>query len=162
MKGKVVFMIKKWWVIVLVFTLALSLTSCAKRKKELLGANYGFAQCDGNLGNFDVYVIRSESSPTNYDLSIVPAEVNSGDIASIYVANNRKGFRQLVQQVVLYPDEEINLGLTEADLNQYKILAISAYDPSIAFHEQSDEFLTYCQLPLPGDGVAEEDLVPQN
>ena len=156
-------MIKKFWIIAAVFTLALSLTSCAKKKKEILQADYGFMQCDGTIGSFDVYLVKSKSTPGLFELSIMPVQVDAaGDIASITIASNTRAYKQLLPQVVLNNQQEIYAGiLTEADLQQYDILAITPYDPSTNFADQVPAKEAFCQIPQPGDGAYPEDQTPQ-
>lgn len=154
-------MVKRWWLIALVFTLALSLTSCSKhRPDEALqaDADYGFTYCDGTIGSFDVYVIRSKQDPTLYELSIIPVNLDApGDIARINVANRQPNYKEMVHEVVLYPNSEIFGGyLTEADLQTYDILAITPFDGSgQSFLEQQAEKDALCTLPLPGDGTTD-------
>jgi hypothetical protein len=163
MKGKFVLKLKKWWLTALVFTLVLPLVSCSKKRKETLQADYGFTQCDGTIGSFDVYVIRSKTNPGTFEISIITIQADApGDIASITVANSSKAYKQLIPQVVLNNDQEIFGGyLTESELNQYDILAITPYDPSTNFADQVSAKDALCTLPLPGDGVNPDDYSPQ-
>ncbi|MFM8316208.1 MAG: hypothetical protein ACKOA8_18165, partial [Deltaproteobacteria bacterium] len=104
MKGKLLNGVRKWWLMALVCTLALSLTSCAKRRLYNLSGAYGFTQCDGNGWSFDVYSVRSQTQAGAVELIIMPVSINTpGDIASVTIANQQQGYKQLVSQVVLYP-----------------------------------------------------------
>ncbi|NBY19330.1 hypothetical protein EBQ74_03600 [bacterium] len=154
MKGKLINLMRKWWLMALVCTLALSLTSCAKRRNFNLSGAYGFTQCDGANWSFDVYTIRSQSQPGTFELLIMPVTIDTpGDIASVTIANQQNGYRQLVSQVVLYAEQEIYAGvLTSADLNNYPILAITNFDPSTNFINQNAQKASFCEIPLPGDG----------
>lgn len=146
-------MMKRWWIVALVFTLALSLTSCS-RKKTQLGPNsgYGLGYCDGTLGSFDVYVYET-SSPGLYQVSIIPVSLDApGDIVSITVANQGLAYKELQTQVVLFQDREILAGtLTDTELENYELLAITPYQPGVSFLEATPEKDAVCTLPLPGD-----------
>ncbi len=157
MKGKFLNLMRKWWLMALVSTLALSLTSCAKRRNFNLSGAYGFTQCDGANWSFDVYTVRSQSQVGTYELIIMPVSIDTpGDIASVTIANQQQGYKQLISQVVLNPEQEIYAGvLTNADLNNYPILAITAFDSSTVFTSQNSAKSSFCLVPLPGDGVAQ-------
>ena len=163
MMGKFVVMMKRWWVLALVFTLALSLTSCSKRKSNLQAADYGFGYCDGSIGSFDVYVIPSKGSPGLYELSIIPVSVNAGDIAKIVVLNQSLSYKPMLNQVVLQNEQEIFAGhLTESEVSSYDTLAIIPWDPSqenVTPIEQNNDKDALCALPLPGyetgDGLSD-------
>ena len=155
--GRFVLMMKRWWLIVLVFTLALSLTSCSrKRTGDLLQqADFGCIPCNGTIGSFDVYVIRSLQDSTTYTLSIIPIQLDQpGDIGKMTIANRNPSYKEVVHEVVLNPNEEIFAGtLTEADLENFDILAITPFDESgVSFLQQQSEKDALCTLPLPGDG----------
>jgi hypothetical protein len=165
MKGKFVKVMRKWWLTALVLTLALSLTSCAKRRLYNLNAlngAYGFTQCDGANWAFDVYMFRSQSQPGSYDLVIMPFTIDTpGDIASVTIGNQQLGYKQLVSQVVLNDGQEINAGvLTSADVNNYPILAITAFDNTTNFVSSSPAKASYCELPLPGTGTNQQQNYP--
>jgi hypothetical protein len=145
-------MLKRWWKFALVITLALSLTSCGKKAPLQQQADYGFGYCDGSLGQFDVYVIPLDAG--QYQLSVIPVSVNSGDIVSLTIANQQNlAYRPVANQVVVYPNQEINGGnLTDGDLMNYNILAITPYDPSgQPWTSQQAAYDAICNLPLPND-----------
>jgi len=160
--GRFVVMMKRWWVLALVFTLALSLTSCSKKKTNLQGSDYGFGYCDGTMGSFDVYVIPSSTSSGLYELSIIPIQVASeGSVAKIHVLNQGLPYKQMVSSVTLITESEIFAGfLTEAELENYDTLAITPYDPNQElqndFTQQENATDAICSLPLPGYNTGEE------
>lgn len=155
-------MMKRWWVLALVFTLALSLTSCSKKKTNLQGSDYGFGYCDGTMGNFDVYVIPSTSNPGLYEVSIIPIQVASeGQVIKVNVLNQGLPYKELVSKVTLITESEIFAGfLTESELNNYDTLAITPYDPNqelqADFTQQNNETDAICSLPLPGYNTGDE------
>ena len=155
MMGRIVSMTKRWWIVAVVFTLALSLTSCSRRQNLVPLAEYGFGFCDGTIGSFDVYVIKNRQDPNLFDISIIPVALNApGDIVSITVANQNLAYRELVTQVVLFNDTEIRAGtLSTSELAQFDILAITPYQPGVTFLEVNSAQDALCDLPLPGDGV---------
>ncbi len=160
--GRIVVMMKRWWVLALVFTLALSLTSCTKKKSNLFGSDYGFGYCDGTMGNFDVYVIPSASNSGLFEVSIIPVQVaQEGDIVKVNVLNQGLPYKELVSQVVLQTDQEIFAGfLTEQEINTYDTIAITPYDPNQAlqtdFPYQNNEKDAICSLPMPGFATGDE------
>lgn len=155
MKGKILNVMRKWWLMALVCSLALSLTSCAKRRNYNYTGAYGFTQCDGPNWRFDVYTFRSTAQAGTFELIVMPVSIDTpGDIASVTIGNSQNGYKQLISQVVLNPQEEIYAGvLTSADLNNYPILAIANYDPSSNFINQYAQKISICEIPLPGEGV---------
>jgi len=156
MMGRLFVVAKRWWILALVFTLALSLTSCSKKKKAV-GPNYGFTYCDGTLGSFDVYVIPKQGTTGYYELSIIPVQLDDpGDIVQVTIANGSRAYKSLVHQVVAVNDQEIYAGtLSEADLDGYDILDISLFDGSgVGYLEQAPAKYATCELPLPGDDLS--------
>jgi hypothetical protein len=154
MMGRVVLMMKRWWMVALVFTLALSLTSCS-RKALAPQTGYGLGYCDGTLGSFDVYVYQTSTAGI-YQVSVIPVSLDQpGDIVSITVANASLAYKVLQNQVVLFNDNEILAGtLTDTELELYDQLAITPYDSSGAtWLEQAPEKDAVCYLPLPGEGI---------
>lgn len=115
----------------------------------------GFGYCDGTLGSFDVYVMRSPNAPGLYELSIIPVQLDApGDIVSVTVANENMAYKELVGQVVVFNEAEIRAGmLTETELSNYTILAITPYQPGVSFLDVNAEKDAICALPLPGDGM---------
>lgn len=157
MKGKIVNVMRKWWLMALMLTLALSLTSCAKRKLYNQNSNYGFSQCDSTNWQFDVYLFKSTTKVGYYDIVIMPAYIDTpGDIATVTIANNQNGgYRQLINQVVLYANQEIDAGsISNADLNSYPILAITSFDATTNWAQATPAKASYCYLPIPGDGTS--------
>lgn len=153
MKGKTVLMIKRWWLTAVVFTCALSLTSCSKKKpgNELLSAEPGYTQCAGTIGDFDIWLYASDKHVGMYELYVIPYQLDAaGDIASITVANSSLAYKQLVTQVVLNPDQTIFAGyLTEQEVENYNIIAITPYDPTTNFASSVSEKDAFCEYNLP-------------
>lgn len=74
MKGKIKETVNKWWVLVVVAALALSLTSCGKRRTTLMG---GGLSCTGELGEFTVAIEPSGNGL--YSLLWVPDDAPEGE-----------------------------------------------------------------------------------
>jgi len=76
MKGKLKDSVKKWWVLVLVATLALSLTSCGKKRNRLMS---GAIDCSGPLGNNTqdsvFYVLLEPQNNGQYGIWVLPEAV---------------------------------------------------------------------------------------
>jgi len=129
MKGRIVEVVKRWWVMALVVTLALSLTSCSRKRQPMTPA-FIDTQCNGSLGDFDIYVVPSRLGPGRYDIQIMPIAVDDpGDVIQIAVSNGQ-GFKLLVPQVAVYDEEQIYAGtLMENELLTYDMLAMTTYHP---------------------------------
>lgn len=151
----IVRVMKRWWLIALVFTLALSLTSCAKRNADLQsGPNYGFGYCDGTLGSFDIYVIPSPSDPNMFQLAIMPVSLTDpGDIVQVVMANQSPSYQIVDTEAVLQPNQELDAGYISAtDLSNYNILSIVPFDGTgQTFLQQSPNEDVTCSLPSPSD-----------
>jgi hypothetical protein len=143
-------MVKKWWVLALVFTLALSLTSCSSSAPSLQNGQ-AFAQCNGDYWSFDVYVEPSASSPGMYEMRLYPVSLNEpGDIAQIVIANNSGAYEVLKPEITLEPSQEILYSpLSAADLTNYDTLVISPYQPGVSFLQTNGANSTFCTLPSP-------------
>lgn len=155
MMGRFVLMLKRWWVLALVFTLALSLTSCSKKKSNQNLDVYGFDYCDGELGSFDVYTFPNNDG--TYDLSVIPVDVNAGDVVQISLTNQGLTYKDMIPQVALASEEEIYVGrLTESDLDNYDILAIvkplDGNQQIEILPNREVESDAICTIPLPEDG----------
>jgi hypothetical protein len=144
-------MIKKWWVPALVFTLALSLTSCSSSTPSLQNGGQAFAQCNGDYWSFDVYVEPSTQSPGEYELRLYPVSLNEpGDLAQIVIANNSGAYEVLKPEVTLEPSQEIFYSpLSASDLTNYDVLVISPYQPGVSFLQTNGTNSTFCTLPPP-------------
>jgi hypothetical protein len=142
----------------LLVALAIWSGGCAKPNPQDLQSlpQYGFGYCDGSLGSFDVYTIRSPQDYTMFQLVIIPVNLeNPGDIVRIDIANQAPAYRELVHETVLQPNQEISAGyLSMTDLQTYTILSISPFDGSGAtFLQQTPSTSALCNLPDPGDGT---------
>ena len=153
-EGESAVMIKKWWVLALVVTLALSLTSCGKKKKQTTG-NYGVSECAGTIGDFDVYTMPSSGKAGYYDVIVLTYQIaQPGDIATITIADSvGLGYKTLASQVVLQDEDEIFAGtISEAELQKYDTISITPFTTQTNFAEQNSEADATCELPLIGVG----------
>ncbi len=166
MTGRLVFIMKRWWITALVFTLALSLTSCAKKQLNVQDASYGEASCDGTLGNFDVYLIASQANGTysgTYQIAIVPVTLDApGDIVMVTLSNAAvTAYRTLIEQVVVNTDQEVDSTIiSAADVQTYDVLAITPYQPGVPFPAQQNQKDTICYLPQLGQGLNSQTAQP--
>ncbi|MBY0370794.1 hypothetical protein K2X33_08910 [bacterium] len=143
---------KKWWMIAAVFALALSLTSCSRRGSS---SNYGLNYCDGTMGQFDVYTVAVPNQPGTYKVVVDPISLSAaGDVVSITVVNQTSlAYKELVQQVVVYVNQRITAGyISEAELQNYNLIAITTYMPGVDFLGAQPAKDAICGLPLLGDG----------
>lgn len=154
MKGRMVSFMKKWWMIAVVFALALSLTSCARRPGSLV--NYGLNYCDGTMGQIDVYTVAVQGQPGTYKIILIPVALDQqGDVVSVTVVNQTTlSYKQIVEQVVLYNDQQVNAGyISEDELNTYDLIAITTFTPGVDFLAANPAKDAICGLPLIGDGI---------
>lgn len=164
MKGKVITMMKKWWMIAAVLALALSLTSCSRRGTGQF-SNYGINFCDYSglegqggitMGSFDVYTIASTTQAGMFQVVVIPISLTlPGDVATITVIDQATMlYKTLLPEVALTANQEISAGfLTQAELNKYDLISITSYVPGVDFLQANPEKDTICGLPLVGDGV---------
>lgn len=154
--GLAVLSYRKVFLLMLTGFFVLSNAGCSRRLEDLQSAgDIGYTTCDGTLGQFDVYVVRT-ADPSMFELYVIPYQVtNPTDIGSITIANQTPSYKTLVREVVFNDGEEILAGyLSETDLMNFDILALTLYDGSGAsFLEQSSERDAICTLPLPGTGT---------
>ncbi len=154
MKQRIFSMMRKWWVIALVFTLALSLTSCSRRRATQ-NSLYGLSYCDGIYGSFDVYTIKNPSLPGTYLITIMPASVtNPGDIVAIAVANSSNfAYKPLVTETALNQEQEISGQgyLTDSELNNYDRIVLYQPNPQLTFLQQDGASAQTCYLAAPGE-----------
>jgi len=159
MKGRFLAMMKKWWMIAVVFALALSLTSCSRRNLQGLDNN-GLAYCppDPNqsytLGSFDIHVIPVVGVANTYKVVVMPVTMDApGDVITItaYTASNPAAYMTLRTEVTAYPEGRIDAGyLSSEELNLYDRLALTSYTPGVSFLEGNPAKDALCDLPLPG------------
>jgi hypothetical protein len=147
------------------FALALlvALMGCAKPKLDVQQYSYGYGHCDGTLGSFDVYLLlNSQGGGGTYQIAIIPVSMNSpGDIISVTITNSSLAYKQLVEQVVATPDQEIDAGaITAADLQNYNILALTPFQPGVSFPDAQNSSDALCYIPQLGDGVDQQPVQP--
>lgn len=124
MKGKLVGAVKKWWIAVLVLTLALSLTSCGKKKlTTTLNANYAISYVSGSLVDIDAYVIDHGNDA--FELVLVVYQGTNGDIITCAIVNS-----QSLAYVVFAPQTVVSVGaeiaavrLSRSQLLNYNVIA---------------------------------------
>lgn len=148
--GRLMFMMKRWWLIAIVFTLALSLTSCANRPQS--NSNFGYVPCDSQvLGQFDVYTIAGSNSGAQYSVVIVPYQVFTQGVSyTIGLENSYTGY-PAVQDITPVPDQEILVRqLTAAELQNYTHIRIGPYQAGVPYLQSAADNDLVCELPLPG------------
>jgi len=161
MMGKIARMMKTWWFLALLLTLALSLTSCSSRNRPYGYHSGGRSTCSGSIGTFSVYVEPSAGDANMYQVLIIPEQLSApegGDVATVTIANSALGYKTLVSNVVLDYGIEISAYITTAEWEAYDILAITEpYEPSVGFVDSESEKDAYCTLPGPGDSIPAEE-----
>ncbi len=163
MKGnrRLVSLMKKWWMIAVVFALAMSLTSCARRKPTGLLSTYGLSNCYQPLGNillgqFDIWTFPVSGQAGTYKIVVIPYAMDAeGDVIAIHVVNSSSlQYKPLVTETAAYVEQEIVAGyLSEAELNNYDRIVISSANPGTDFMNANPEKDVSCTLPLIGDDI---------
>lgn len=151
--GNFVFVVKKWWLLAVVFTLAMSLTSCSSKTKKQLQSGQLFSQCTGNYYSFDIYVLPDTSSGSSYMVAVVPQDVNeAGDQVTISFGSTNGTYQTKENDVALIPGQEIDIRTTLYELQTYNILTVvpvfeQANPPA---GQRISEKTTLCEIPVPG------------
>ena len=151
--------VKKWWLVALVFTLALSLTSCSRRSAEGFVADIGVGPCDSDDGSMqvDIFVRRSPAQANLFEVYAVPAYLSpdvEGQNFQFNAFNRSPAAKNLVPSVTLVTNQSYFLDyVSEDELVFYDELAITPEDPSTDFLNQETDFFVSCNFPVPGDGV---------
>lgn len=148
----VVAMIKKFWILAVVFTLALSLTSCSSGKGNYSGGNSGL-DCSGPKDSFYVEIVQGSGSA--YDLVLTPTQVSTeGVLAQIALLGDTVNQLQVKENMVtLYTGLPIHISVTLDDLQNFRSIGVGHMNlnqPNQAFTQMAAGAI--CQLPLPGDG----------
>ncbi len=166
MRGKMIAMIRKWWLTFLVFTLALSLTSCSKKKQAL--EDQSVVQCGGgSIGDFALFITRSPNNPALYEMTLQAlGGVVDGDVATIALIQKSDAtitdYKILKDQEVLTSDPNAGIyagTITESDLVRFPLLAIEgvgANDVGVPFPFRNPPKATYCLLPEPDPGFSQK------
>lgn len=149
MMGRLMFMMKRWWLIAVVFTLALSLTSCSSRS-NYDGLNYGYSECNGAVGEFDIYTIANGGTSSSFNVVVVPYQVYAQGVSLTFgLENSYTGFPAL-QDVTPVRDQEILVKtLTTAELQNYTNVRIGPYQAGTPYLSSSADNDILCELPLP-------------
>lgn len=148
MPGRLMFMMKKWWLIAVVFTLALSLTSCSSRS-NYADQNFGYAECNsGTLGYFDVYTIANSNS--TFNVVVVPYQVFTQGVSYTFGLENSYTGYPAAQDVTPVQDQEILVAtITAAQLQNYTWIRIGPYQAGVPYLSSSADNDVVCELPLP-------------
>ncbi len=156
--GKTIFALRKISSLLLAGVVVwTSLTGCSRKLTDLqAGAgDLGFGYCDGTIGSFDVYVVRTVDL-SKYELYVIPAQVAvPGELGNIAISNQSPSTLPLIPQVNFVVGQEILAGyLTDSDLATYDILSINQDDGSgRPIQDQTPERYADCYIPLPGQGT---------
>jgi hypothetical protein len=111
----------------------------------------GFAECSGNFGDFDVYLTVSSNAGV-YQMNIIPVNVPQTNVeGTIAIANSNPSEEILLNEVDIVQNQTINVGtITDAQLQNYNILAITPYSAAVDYLSASSSGDTICYVPQPG------------
>ncbi len=153
MGRSVIVMMKKWWILAVVLTLALSLTSCSGGSDTSL---QGSAQtCTGNQGTFDL-VLNSAGNGT-YNLELDPEEVTQeGIITEIALVDSSGDYKVVDQEESLFSGRPVNISnIAASDLQNFSYLVIANYNPQVKFLQMTNP--EFCTLPFGGNASSNGD-----
>lgn len=149
MKGKIRDTVNKWWVLVLVATLALSLTSCGKKRSSWLMSGSD-VECDGELGYFGVSVVPIGKGL--YEVRLVVFESDPNYPVTIAVADSySQAHRVLASDLTLQNDTQYGgWTITQSELDSYDTISITPYTGNGSWrNQQVGNLYTECDLPYP-------------
>ncbi len=162
MKGKVFSMMKKWWMIAVVFALAMSLTSCSRRSNMGGNANFGWnylcgttQEGENNIGTYDIYTEKVTGRAGLNDIHIAVASLDTpGDTVEVWAVRSGdiNDNKMILGSVVLMVGSEIFVGtLSDAELEQYDLLILKTPTPGVPFLSANPEKYAQCTLPRVGE-----------
>jgi hypothetical protein len=147
MKGMIRNTVNKWWVLVLVATLALSLTSCGKKRSSWLTSGGGY-ECDGSMGYFGVSTVPYGNQGLYQVRLVVFQPDQEGDIVSVTLTDSYSGaYRNLINGLVIQSNKEVMVGvITEDELASYDTLSITPAFDGVWANQVADKY-NDCELP---------------
>lgn len=153
MGRSVVAIVKKFWILAVVLTLALSLTSCSSGNYSGSGG-YASLMCSGPLDSFEVEL--DPNADGSYELVLTPTSLSKeGVIAEVALLGDSVQQEDLVDPyITLSTGLPINIPLTLNDVMNYSNVAVAHYDinnPNTPFVNLPAGAV--CTIPAPGDGV---------
>jgi hypothetical protein len=148
----VVAMMKRWWMVAVVFTLALSLTSCSSGNSDYSGGAAAY-DCTGPKDSFLVELYPGVGGA--YDLVMTPTGLSTeGVIAQIALMGSTINQLQIkVNQTTLYTGLPVHISVTMDDLLNFSnvgVAHVNANNTTLLFPQMTAGAI--CELPLPGDG----------
>ncbi len=149
MGRSVIAMMKKWWILAVVFTLALSLTSCSGGFDPNLQTGNGVGQttCSGAKGSFILTI--NQTGYGMYDLQIDPQQVTPEGIMTQMAFVDVSGDHQVVYTGSLFSGRTVHVNAHIDDLQNFSYLIMATYNPQLQFLQMTAP--TRCDLPFPGD-----------
>lgn len=149
MKGKIKETVNRWWVLALVATLALSLTSCGMKRSSYLTS--GGAECDGNesgkpsMGYFSVSTAPYGNDIAIYITVLEPAV--PGDQVSVVLLGDGT-VRELSGVHTLAAGSRFFAGtITQEEWQTFDTVSIEDALNGILWKDSNPEKITECALP---------------
>ena len=151
MKGKIRETVNRWWVLALVATLALSLTSCGKKRSSWLTS--GGLECQGTMGDFAVSTLAYGNQGLYQVRLVVFQPDQEFDEVSVTLVNSDTGaYRTLINGLALQSNQEMVVGLiTQSELDNYDTLSVTPAFSSGTWAQQVADKATDCDLPYPAN-----------
>jgi len=132
-----------------VFTLALSLTSCSGGTDSLQSGNAGQLTCNGSKGSFTL--ILNQTGYGTYDLEIDPNTATPEGILTQIAFVDTSGDTKVVDpEESLFSGRPVHISNVNIDdLQNFSYLVMATYNPNLKFLQMTAP--TFCKLPFPGD-----------
>jgi hypothetical protein len=148
MKGMIRNTVNKWWVLVLVATLALSLTSCGKKRSSWLTSGGGY-ECDGPMGYFGVSTIPyGNQGMYQVRLIVFQPDLERDEVSVTLTDSNTGAYRTLINGLSIQSNQEIVVGLvSQSELQTYDTLSVTPVVQSGTWSNQVADKYTDCDLP---------------
>jgi hypothetical protein len=149
----VVAIVKKFWILAVVLTLALSLTSCSSSNTGY-GSGYASLSCSGPKDSFEVELDPNPDG--SYTLVLTPTSLSTeGVIAEIALMGDSAQQLNIVDPyITLNTGLPVNIPLTLNDVMNYSNVAVAHYDinnPGTPFVDLPAGAV--CTIPVPGNGA---------
>ena len=137
--------IKKWWILVVVATLALSLTSCGKKRSRLMS---GELPCEGELGSFALSTLPYGRGTVQLIVYVDYLDYDTDLTLTLF--DSQTGSNEFLTNVRTVEGAKLVYNIPESYVYDFDELRITPTDNSRPWSSQSPTIFADCELPLPG------------
>jgi len=147
------FMLKRTNLLPFLGFLVLLIASCSSKRGTM--QTNGSSVCEGNTVRAEVHLVASTAG--KYDLIVVPTQMSTpGDIYDVAaVKQSNLAYKYLRREVVLYPNEQEELGsVTEQETQYFDLLLFALFTGyNGGLLDGGDEADFICYFPIPGEAL---------